>query len=159
MTDEERARCLALADRLEQVSGCGPVGFVDPLPEVTRTVRCKAAIDAAIASLLACGSVTDEEIDGVLGAGAMEYAADLAGQPTLPDAPAWLAVRGGITEAAKRLTAIVAELGPCTRAAVFARIGNALGEREWGRFLDEAIAAGVVLRTSDERLVALRRTA
>jgi hypothetical protein len=121
-------------------------------------MRSKRAIDAAMSSRDEAMhlSVTDAEFDGVLSAGAMHYAAHLDGKPPLPAIAPWLARRGGISEAAKVLAAIVAESGPCRDCDVWTRIGNALGESEWSRFLIEALNVGIVSRTSDHRLIALR---
>lgn len=124
-------------------------------------MRSKAAIDAAMASRdeRLHLSVTDAEFDGALSAGAMHYAAHIEGQPALPQPPDWLARRGGISEAAKLLAAIVSELGACRPADVWARIGNAMGSQEWSRFLDEAVSVGIVMKTPDHRLVVRKRAA
>jgi hypothetical protein len=127
-----------------------------PAVDTTGPIRSKAAIDAAMASRNPNMhlSVSDRELDGVLSAGAMHYAAHLEGRPALPQVPDWLARRGGISEAAKVLTAIVIEFGACRPSDVWARIGNALGEQEWSRFLDEALSVGIVLMTPEHHLVA-----
>jgi hypothetical protein len=95
-------------------------------------------------------TITDQEIDSVLSAVVMRECADL------PPIQSHLVMRGGITEAAKQLAAIVAELQPCRSTDVWKRIGNDLGEREWGRFLTEAIEVGIVIRTTDGQLVSRR---
>lgn len=95
-------------------------------------------------------SITDQEFDSVLSAVVMRECADL------PPIQSHLVMRGGITEAAKQLAAIVAELQPCRPADVWKRIGNGLGEQEWGRFLTEAIEVGIVSRTTDGQLVSRR---
>jgi hypothetical protein len=154
ITDEGiRRRALEFAN-----SPITPVGeFVPHDGSTSETVRSRAAIDAAMASLdpRLSLSVTDAELDGALSADAMRFAAHLEGK-ALPEVPAWLARRGGISDAAKVLAAIVLEIGPCRDSDVWAHIGNALGESEWGHFLAEAIAVGIVNHTSDRRLIALR---
>ena len=123
-------------------------------------VRSKAAIDAAMASIDARAheSITDTELDGVLAAGVMLCIVESAGLTPLPEIEPWLAALGGITQAAKQLIAIVAESGPCTRESVWLRFGGGtLAEQEWDCFLEEAIESGLLLRTSDGRVVATRR--
>jgi hypothetical protein len=151
---ETRRRALEFA-----ASPITPVSDLVPRDDSTFTTsRSRAAIEAAMSSAdpkLAL-SVTHSELDGVLSADSMRFAAHLEGKATMPNVAPWLARRGGISDAAKLLAAIVAELGPCRDFEVWGRIGNALGEREWGRFLVEALNVGIVSRTSDHRLVALQ---
>lgn len=147
-----RRRALELADRLRTSLGFGPYGDPDEVfPSATRSVRCRVAIDGAMGGTFAEHlSVTEEELDGVLAAAAMVACGATS---AIPD---WLRRRGGITEAAKRIAAVVAEFQPIRIADLWPRFGGVLAEREWSRFLVEAIEVGIVLRTSDARLVTLR---
>lgn len=87
---------------------------------------------------------TQAEIDGLSAAAAMEELASVQALDLV--VPVWLERLNGISQAARVVYAIISDFRGITADGIAARVGEPWGSLGWSRYVDEAVAFGIVVR-------------